>query len=136
MQEKLMSEEEVIEETPKAYAAFMDYCLLGTSRSLEKLRQKLGRNTAYIRVLEQWSSRYQWVKRVTAYDKEQLEDRRHKAQEAVDAMNTEIAEEAKKLRALAVGHLEYIEHMHGKDAVALWKEAVLAQRLALGEATT
>ncbi len=62
-----------LQETPKAAAAFYEYCLLGYDRSLAKLAQKLGKTTAYIRHLETWSSHYHWQERVKEYNAKQAE---------------------------------------------------------------
>ena len=59
------------EETPKAAAAFYEYCLLGADRSLAKLARKLGRPAGYARHLETWSSQHSWQDRVRLYDAEQ-----------------------------------------------------------------
>lgn len=61
------------QETPKAAAAFYEYCLLGGDRSLAKLAQKLGKTSAYTRCLETWSSQHSWQERVHQFDTEQAE---------------------------------------------------------------
>lgn len=55
-------------ETAKAFEAFCVYRDLGPSRSIAKTGQSLGKNRV---TLEQWSSKYEWVKRATAWDAEQ-----------------------------------------------------------------
>ena len=58
------------DETDKAFAAFRIYRDLDArERSIEKTREILGRDPGYTRWLETWSSKYDWVKRVHAYDK-------------------------------------------------------------------
>jgi hypothetical protein len=61
-------------ETPKAAAAFHEYCLLGHDRSLVKLAQKLGKIPSYTRCLETWSAQYNWQERVQAYDAQWMEE--------------------------------------------------------------
>ncbi len=56
------------DETAKSYAAFCLYRDLGSARSLEKARQRLGKSSGYIRQLETWSSRYAWLRRSKGYD--------------------------------------------------------------------
>src|SRR5688572_22023905 len=56
------------DETDKAYKAFTDYIDLGPDRSHEKVRQRVGKSSGYIRQLEKWSSLYEWGLRATAYD--------------------------------------------------------------------
>lgn len=74
------------QESAKAAAAFHDYCLLGSGRSLATLAQKYGKKPTYIRQLERWSSQYHWQERVKHYEEEQ-----YKAEEEA------IAEERKKV---------------------------------------
>src|SRR5688572_30471065 len=59
------------DETDKAYKAFTDYIDLGPDRSLDKVRQKLGKSSGYTRQLEKWSSAYEWGTRSSAYDAHQ-----------------------------------------------------------------
>ena len=56
------------EETPKAFEAFCVYRDLGPERSIVKAGNQLGKNRV---TLEQWSSKYEWVKRCAAWDTEQ-----------------------------------------------------------------
>src|SRR5438445_12291331 len=56
-------------ESSKAFAAFCRYRDLGPAdRSTAKVAQKLGRSKTLI---DRWSSRWSWVKRVEAWDAEQ-----------------------------------------------------------------
>jgi hypothetical protein len=56
-------------ETPKAYAARVEYVTAGPGRSLDKLRQSYGKTTAhYTRQLENWSSAYNWQEHAKRYD--------------------------------------------------------------------
>lgn len=57
-------------ESNKSYAAFQTYLSLGAERSLEKVRQKIGKSKA---ICERWSSRWEWVARATAYDQHMAE---------------------------------------------------------------
>lgn len=62
------------DETPKAYEAFCIYRDLKdirdpeSKRSLDLVVQEMGKSRT---LFERWSSKYEWVKRVTAYDDEQ-----------------------------------------------------------------
>lgn len=51
-------------ESDKAYAAFALYLSLGPERSLDAVRQKLGKSA---RLIQRWSSRWQWVERLAAH---------------------------------------------------------------------
>lgn len=76
------------DETSKSYRAFTQYLLLGPDRSLEELRKELDRKPSYLRWLEVWSSKYDWVDRATAYDaemgKQALEKNKGKVVESLE----------------------------------------------------
>lgn len=55
-------------ESAIAFNAFKTYRDMGASRTLEKTREKLGKVSGYMRVLEVWSSTHGWVERAAAYD--------------------------------------------------------------------
>ena len=55
-------------ETHKSWLAFCKYRDMGPSRTLEKIRIMLGKDTGYMRHLEHWSAKYKWVSRANAYD--------------------------------------------------------------------
>lgn len=74
---RIMTErwERLAGETDKAYAAFMQYCRMGTGRSLRKLARKIKGlqdsdegSTNYWRQLGKWSSEYNWPERASAFD--------------------------------------------------------------------
>ena len=79
-----------LRETPKAAAAFYEYCLLGHDRSLVKLAYKLGKTSAYTRCLETWSSQHNWQERVKQYDADQ-------AAKQIEIQDKIIAEEREKV---------------------------------------
>lgn len=68
-------------ESSKAHAALNDYAALGPGRSLARLAEATGKNAAYVRQLERWSSAYAWQERVAAHDA-QLAERVRQAQAA------------------------------------------------------
>lgn len=58
-------------ESARAFEAFEVYCELGARRSLELVRQEIGRRSAIKtskRHLETWSARWDWVERARAWD--------------------------------------------------------------------
>ncbi len=57
------------DETDLGYHRFTVYLELGPERSLEGVRQKVGKSRAYKRQLEKWSSKYNWVQRAGEYDR-------------------------------------------------------------------
>lgn len=73
------------DETARAHDAFLRYCQLGSSRSLESTRQSLGRVSGYVRVLEEWSSKYDWVGRARAWDAHRVAE----SQKGIDAATRE-----------------------------------------------
>lgn len=70
------------DESPKAHAAFVQYRDLGTERSIDKTRIKLGKRSGYARHLETWSSQYRWVERAAAWGA--AEQKRKDAERAID----------------------------------------------------
>jgi hypothetical protein len=57
--------EQQARESAKAFAAFSIYLGLGSERSLEMVRQKCGKSS---RLIQRWSSRWNWDERVRAYE--------------------------------------------------------------------
>ena len=56
------------DETPRAYAARVEYLTMGAGRSLDKLRQNHGKTTAtYTRQVENWSAKYGWQHHAAQY---------------------------------------------------------------------
>lgn len=57
---------------PRQRDPFLAYFNLGTERSLERLRQEVGKMSVSVtlRTLERWSSKYNWTERVQAMDQE------------------------------------------------------------------
>lgn len=56
-------------ESARAYAARVEYILAGPDRSLDKTRQKLGKDSpGYTRTLAEWSSQYGWAEHARRYD--------------------------------------------------------------------
>jgi len=64
-------------ESAKAYEAFREYRDMGSQRSFDKVGQKLVKSR---QLLSRWSSQYDWVKRVEAY-----EDQKRKIAEEAEA---------------------------------------------------
>lgn len=90
-------------ETEPSYEAFREYLHLGRDRSLAKLCTYLDRPGGYVRHLERWSARFDWVKRAEAYDEHQraeelrrraelVDNARRKAFDMVDDAMTQLAE--------------------------------------------
>lgn len=58
-------------ETAKAYAAFCAYRDMAPDRSYKKLAEQTEYGPNYHRVIERWSSKYNWAERCHAYDSDQ-----------------------------------------------------------------
>jgi hypothetical protein len=55
-------------EGPKAFAAFAIYRDMGPDRTLAAVLDALGKASGYSRMLEEWSSDWNWVERARAWD--------------------------------------------------------------------
>lgn len=129
-------------ETPKASAAFHEYCLLGPSRSLRKLADRLHQFTPKsppgIDTLKMWSSEHNWQERVKEFDKEQAEERLRKQQQEIEKMNQEHALLGRTQALRAVKQIEElikVQKFGSQAAVQLLKVATDLERLARGAAT-
>lgn len=132
-----MSEEQApmeLDETPKAAYAFQQYCAMGPARSLAKLADSYGKNTAYVRQYEKWSSLYNWQERVKQYDAERAEEKRiarERAREEAEDRHAEQAQEEQEIargvikKGAAKGHISM-------SAVQLLKNSRDDERKALG----
>lgn len=69
-------------ETWKAYEAFLCYRDLGELRSIHKAAIKLGKSG---RLLAKWSSRWQWVNRINAWNEHQAHVKHVEHKELVEA---------------------------------------------------
>lgn len=94
------------DETSKSHDAFAVYLSLGPNRSLEKTRQELGRPEGYVRHLEAWSCKYEWVERARSFDawdlQQQLEGRAEARERARQVFVDQVNECAQLLTAHAM----------------------------------
>lgn len=119
-------------ETPRAAAAFADYCAMGPGRSLRKLADKTGTKLAQ---LGQWSTRFAWQERITAYDQQRADDRakRREAQrEAMEDRQARIAREQLEIATQRTRELAEAGALNDRAAVQLLKTAADLERTALG----
>jgi hypothetical protein len=64
--------ERLPDESARAYAARVEYVLMGAGRSLEKTRLKLAKSSpGYTRVLKEWSAQYGWADTAREWDDQQ-----------------------------------------------------------------
>jgi hypothetical protein len=130
-------------ETPQAAAAFEEYCVLGSDRSLRKLaakRDENGTKTGQIfKQLGIWSSEHNWQERVRQYDKERIEEKRRKQEAELEQMNEEHAllGQTQALRAVTqITALIEAKKFGSQAAVQLLKLATDLERVARGAVTS
>ena len=126
------------DETSKAFNAFVLYRgMLPKERSLEKLRQKMDKNTLYLRQLGVWSSRWQWVKRSLAYDEHLAEVRQEAQEKEIKEMAERQAKEGMLLQSKGIERYRSMEpqDMSPSDALRALIEGAKLERTARGEPT-
>lgn len=120
------------EETPKAYEAFCEYRDMGEKRTIAKVAEKLGKSD---KLLERWSAKYEWVKRVAAWDDE-LD--RQTARELIKDMAKTRARQRKQALKMQHKGLELLNDIRPGDAklseiVSLLKLGMEQERICLGD---
>lgn len=135
-----MSDEQDTQETPRAAAAFAEYCALGPARSLRKLAEKWGKSGAYVGQLERWSSVYKWVERVKQYDAERIAERVARKLAKREEMEDRHAKDAQEEQDLARKVIKQVVNAKGEitgrislAAVQLLKNSREDERKALVE---
>lgn len=120
------------EETTKAFEAFCVYRDLGTDRSIAKAGKQLGKNRV---TLEQWSSKYDWVKRVAAWDAEQDRIARQEQLKAIKAMRNRHAGMAKAMIVKAGRALNRIpeDEIKASDISRMIEVATKLERISRGD---
>lgn len=120
------------EETTKAFEAFCVYRDLGTERSIAKTGRQLGKNRV---TLEGWSSKYEWVKRVAAWDAEQDRIARQEQIKAIKAMRNRHAGMAKAMIVKAGRALQRIpeEEIKASDISRMIEVASKLERISRGD---
>lgn len=89
------------DETQRAYEVFCQYLELGPrDRSLDKVRQQLGKPSGYTRWLEEWSSKYDWVARAEAHDQMITERRREEYEKEMTTGLSNAGARVRKLKCL------------------------------------
>jgi hypothetical protein len=108
-------------ESEQAYQAFLIFRDLGAERSHEAARERLGKGSGYLRVIEDWSGRHEWIERARAWDNHVLKEVHRKAaknaarwhQRRLDALE-EVFRDAEKLHEKAARMLDFplqkVEH--------------------------
>lgn len=101
-------------ESEKAFEAFSIYRDMNTNRSIRAVGETLGKSSA---LMERWSSRWDWVERVRAYDNELEKEAHAKALKDRKSMITRHTKIAMQLQKKALEALENLstEAMSPKD---------------------
>lgn len=139
-------------ETSLALEAFQNYCLLGTGRSLEKLREWYKKraedvlrthqktiSVPALTTLKVWSVTHNWQTHVGQYDEEQREEKRRKHQEAVNQMNerhVQIGMSTQLKMVKLIEKLEKQDEIDARTAATLLKYGTDLERLARGAPTS
>jgi len=124
-------------ETNKAYYAFTLYRDMGYKRSLVKVGQKYGGNRNIRALMERWSSQYNWVERVTAYDDYLELQKRLAHEEELEKMCKRHLTLSMALQSKAAEKLKDLEgkKMRVSDAIRAVSEGTKLERLTRGEPT-
>lgn len=119
-------------ESSKAYEAFCTYRDLGPNRSIAKAGQTMGKNKV---TLEQWSRKFNWVKRVAAWEVEQDRIAREEQISEIKKMRRRHAKLASDMLQKAGRALQNIseDEIKAADISRLVETASKLERLARGD---
>ena len=120
-------------ETPRAYEAFAVYRDMGPGRSQVKVGQKLSKNTATI---AGWSTKYDWVKRVAAWDAEQDRIARQDQIDEIKKMRKRHTDLASAMLVKAARALQRIpeDEIKAADVSRMVETASKLERISRGDA--
>lgn len=124
--------ERQIGETLRAYEAFTVYRDMGADRSINKTAQKLTKNRTTI---AEWSAKYEWVKRVTAWDEEQDRIARQEQVKAIKDMRKRHADLANAMLVKAAKALQRIpdDEVKAGDVSRMVETAAKLERISRGD---
>lgn len=119
-------------ETARAFEAFAVYRDMGASRSLRKTVQQLNKN---LTTIAEWSSKYDWVKRVAAWDAEQDRIARVEMMADMAATRKRQRQNAKRMQEKGMEFLESVIAGEPalRDIVQLLKAGMEQERIAIGD---
>ena len=120
------------EETARAFEAFVIYRDMGANRSIRKTAQQLNKNCTTI---AEWSSKYDWVKRVAAWDAEQDRIARNELMAEMAATRKKQRKQAQRMQEKGMELLESISLGDAKlsEIVSLLKAGMEQERIAIGD---
>lgn len=119
-------------ETTKPFEAFVIYRDMGANRSLRKVAQKLNKS---LTIVAEWSSKYDWVKRVAAWDAEQDRIARNELAAEMAATRKKQRKQAQRMQEKGMELLESISIGDAKlsEVVSLLKAGMEQERIAIGD---
>lgn len=119
-------------ETSKAYEAFCVYRDMGADRSLRKVVQQLNKN---LTTIAEWSTKYEWVKRVAAWDAEQDRIARKAQVDEIKKMRTRHAKLAEAMLIKAAKALQRIpdDEIKAVDVSRMVETASKLERISRGD---
>ena len=119
-------------ETPRAWEAFCVYRDLGADRSINKTARTLTKNRTTI---AEWSSKYDWVKRVAAWDAEQDRIARQSQIDEIKKMRKRHADLATAMLVKAAKALQRIpeDEVKASDLSRLVETASKLERISRGD---
>lgn len=119
-------------ETQRSWGAFQIYRDLGTERSLQKAAEKLGKSRG---LLEGWSSKFEWGKRVAAWDAEQDRIARREQLAEIKKMRKRHADLATAMLVKAAKALQRIpeDEVRASDVSRLVETASKLERISRGD---
>lgn len=119
-------------ETARAYEGFTVYRDMGAGRNLRKVRQQLDRSWTTI---SEWSSKYEWVKRVAAWDAEQDRIARQSQIDEIKKMRKRHADLASAMLVKAARALQRIpeDEIKATDVSRMVDTAAKLERISRGD---
>lgn len=119
-------------ETPRAWEAFSVYRDMGADRSITKTAQHLHKNRTTI---GEWSRKYDWVKRATAWDAEQDRIARQSQIDEIKKMRKRHADLATAMLVKAAKALQRIpeDEVKASDVSRLVETASKLERISRGD---
>lgn len=119
-------------ETARAFEAFCKYRDMGPDRSLRKVVQALNKN---LTTIAEWSSKYDWVKRVASWDAEQDRIARQQQLKEIKAMRNRHAGMAKAMIVKAGRALQKIpdDEIKASDISRMIEVASKLERISRGD---
>lgn len=128
-------------ETTKAFYAFTIYRDLGHNRSLSKVHENYieatSKTRSCLRTIAGWSSKFNWVKRVQAYDDYMDGLAREEKEKAVKEMQKRHLTLGMALQAKGAERLQNLDgkDMKTRDAISAIAQGTRLERLIRGEPT-